>query len=154
MVYDATKSGLNAVVSPPNFFMPSIDTCLRSVVSTTWSGDIDLGEMFLNYMLPDSILPYVGIDVTDVLLPLADNHYDSNEDYKLNERVWYRWSRCMMGFCQSPYNAIKACLHSEEIIRGDRKDTLSPFYWDCIILNLPGHKNYNPSFPWVCKWDS
>ena len=154
MVYDATKSGLNAVVMPPNFFMPSIDTCLRSVVATTWSGDIDLGEMFLNYMLPEIILPYVGIDVTDVLLPPTINYHDPTIDYESNSRVWYRWLRCMMGFCQSPYNAIKASLHSEEIIRGDRRDETSPFFWDCIVLNLPGHKKYNPSFPWVYKWDS
>ena len=58
-----------------------------------------------------------------------------------------------MGFTQSPFNAIKACHHSEEIIRGDRHNINSPFHWDCVVLNLPRNSNYNPIFPWVFKWN-
>ena len=154
MVYDASKCGLNDAVSAPNFFMPTTDSSLRSVSSTTWSGDNDLGEMFLNYMLHASIVPYAGIDITECQLPIENPPVISKPELKEGGRVWERWNRCMMGFTQSPFNAIKACHHSEEIIRGDRRNPLSPFHWDCIVLNLPGGKNYNPSFPWVYKWNS
>ena len=154
MVYDATGCGLNEVVSPPNFFMPTMDSCLRAVDATTYSGDNDLGEMFLNYMLHIYILPYVGIDITECVLPPNENPYASKYVSKENTRDWQRWNRYMMGFLQSPYNAIKACHHSEEVIRGNTHDPLSPFYWDCVVLNLPGSSNYNPAMPWVYKWNS
>ena len=154
MVYDATQCGLNEAVDPPNFFMPTIDSSLRSVESTTWSGDIDLGEMFLNYMLDESIASYAGIDVTDCLLDPKKNIYENRTCLNKKKRIWYHWCRCMMGFTQSPYNAIKACHHSEEVIRGDRRVLPSPFHWDCVVLNLPGMDTYNPAYPWVYKWNS
>ena len=152
MVYDTTNCGLNDAVTPPNFFMPTIDSCLRGMQPTTYSGDTDLGEIFLNYILHLLIAAYVGIDVTQCLLPPKENPYEDRKEMNDKSKVWYRWQRCMMGFCQSPYNAIKACHHSEEVMRGNRRDKTSPFYWDCIVLNLPGGANYNPIFPWVYKW--
>ena len=82
MVYDATKCGLNAAVSPPNFYMRTIDSCLRSMEPTTVTDDNDLGEIFLNYILHVSINAYVGIDVTECLLSPSDNPYETKEDYK------------------------------------------------------------------------
>ena len=113
MVYDATQCGLNEALTPPNFFMPTIDASLRSMEISTWCGDIDLGEMFLNYMLHESILQFAGIDVTECLLPPHENRYESRSEFKEGMRIWYRWLRCMMGFTQSPFSAIKACHHSE-----------------------------------------
>ena len=133
MVYNVFKCGLNDAVSAPNFFMPTTDSSLRSVSATTWSGDNDLGEMFLNYMLHASIVPYAGIDITECQLPIENPPVISKPEVKEGGRVWERWNRCMMGFTQSPYNAIKACHHSEEIIRGDRRNPLSPFHWDYSI---------------------
>ena len=153
-VYDATKCGLNAAVSAPNFYMPTIDACLRSVEASTYSGDNDLGDMFLNYILHEAIRSYVGIDVTDCLLSPKENYYEPRDEYHGRAKIWYRWNRCMMGFSQSPYNAIKACHHSEEIMRGDNRDQQSPFFWDCVVLNLPGNSNYDPAYPWVYKWRS
>jgi hypothetical protein len=34
-----------------------------------WYGDIDLGEMFLNYPLDPILRPYAGVDVTRVISP-------------------------------------------------------------------------------------
>ena len=59
-----------------------------------------------------------------------------------------------MGFRSCPYNAIKACSWSEEVIRGSPNDVNSPFHWDCVVLNLPGTTNYNPMLPWLYKWNS
>ena len=64
MVYDATKCGLNAALWTPNFFLPTIDSILRNADEEIWFGDIDLGEMFLNYWLDEELRPYAGVDVT------------------------------------------------------------------------------------------
>ena len=151
MVYDATKCGLNDSVWAPNFCLPTIDSSLRAVEISTWCGDIDLGEMFLNYMLHEDLQEFAGIDVTECLL---ESDIIGQAMKAKGLRVWYVWERCMTGFKASPYIAIKVCSWSEEIIRGDRSDENSPFYWDCVVLNLPGSENYNPVFPWVYKWNS
>jgi len=51
MVYNASKSLLNAALWAPNFMMPNINSVLNNATLTSWFGDIDLGEMFLNYFL-------------------------------------------------------------------------------------------------------
>ena len=55
MVYDANKCGLNKALWTPNFFLPTIDSILRNADDHTWFGDIDLGEMFLNYWLDEEL---------------------------------------------------------------------------------------------------
>ena len=49
MVYDASKSGLNAVLYAPWFALATVDTSLRSMDRGYWSADNDFGEMFLNF---------------------------------------------------------------------------------------------------------
>lgn len=51
----------------------------------------------------------------------------------------------------SPYQAIRAMLWAENIIRGDRWDSQNPFSWSQIRLNLPGSSSYDPRLPWVSK---
>jgi hypothetical protein len=46
VVYDATACGLNDSLWAPSFFLPTVDSILRNTSSSTWFGDIDLGEMF------------------------------------------------------------------------------------------------------------
>ena len=56
-----------------------------------------------------------------------------------------------MGFRPSPYNSIRMFLIAEEVIRGDRHDPSNPLQWNCILLNLPGTREYNPSIAWISK---
>ena len=56
-----------------------------------------------------------------------------------------------MGFRPSPYNSICMFLIAEEVIRGDRHDPSNPLQWNCILLNLPGTRKYNPSIAWILK---
>jgi hypothetical protein len=51
MVHDASCSGLNKSLWSPNFGLPTVDTLLRGIDLSTWMGDIDVGEMFLNFCL-------------------------------------------------------------------------------------------------------
>ena len=129
--------------------MPTIDTVLRNVSVDTWFGDLDLGEMFLNYPLHEDIQPYAGIDITEVEKLLGSG--TSREDAK---RILERWNRMLMGFTPSPYIATQTFAWSEEIIIGDYSDPSNPFHWDTIVLNLPGTDSYQPDKPWILKWNS
>jgi hypothetical protein len=55
MVYDGSVSGLNDAMWMPRFVLPTLNTHLRSVEAGTFLADIDVGEMFLNFMLHDSV---------------------------------------------------------------------------------------------------
>lgn len=46
MVYDATRSNLNACLWAPNFGMPTVEILLRGINEESWMGDLDIGEMF------------------------------------------------------------------------------------------------------------
>jgi hypothetical protein len=148
MVYDATKSLLNAVLWAPNFPLPTIDTVLNNATMSTWFGDLDLGEMFLNYFLDEKLCPYAGVDVTkigDILnsVPSVDG-----------ARILMRWVRAFMGMTSSPYNCTRAFSWGEDLIAGDRRDPSNPLRWDTVVLNLPGDPCYNPTLPWVFRIDS
>jgi hypothetical protein len=43
---------------------------------------------------------------------------------------------------------------AEEFCRGDRKAKTKLLRWDYIWLNLPGDPYYDPSLPWVMKWNT
>jgi len=146
VVYDATKCGLNQAVWAPNFFLPTIDASLRCMDPTTICGDIDLGEMFLNYPLDATLQPYAGVDVTDI--------EGEHKTGYLATRQWERWVRCLMGFKPSPYITTRAYAWSEETIRGDPSDESSLFHWDDVVLNMPGTSSYDPSRPWMYKVNS
>ena len=145
IVYDGTACGLNDGLWAPNFMLPTVDSVLRNASSSTWFGDIDLGEMFLNYPLDERIRPYAGVDLTYV---------DNDVNDKKAKRIIERWSRCLMGFKPSPYVTTQTFAWSEEIILGDHLDESNPFYWDEVKLNFPGLSNYQPSMPWVYKWNN
>jgi hypothetical protein len=64
MVYDGMKSGLNEMLWAPWFSLPMIDSLLRSVEPGTWMADNDVGEMFLNFFLHESVQALCGVDLT------------------------------------------------------------------------------------------
>lgn len=141
-VYDATKSGLNDAVWSPSFFMPTADSLFRMIDFDTWLGDIDLGEMFLNFWLDPRLRAYTGVDITG---------FCTDEERAGRSVVWERWERLLMGFRPSPYTTIRQLLWGEEIVRGDRSDPKNIFRWERIRLNLPGSPVFDPILPWVSK---
>ena len=149
VVYDATKCGLNNALWSANFWLPTIDTILRNSSLDAWYGDIDLGEMFLNYPLDPRLRPYAGIDVTAVLNPTL-----SDAELRQCKREVQRWGRCAMGLTTSPILCTKAFAWSEEMIRGDRLCVSNCLGWDIVHLNLPGSASYNPSLPYAYRVDS
>jgi hypothetical protein len=145
-VYDATKSGLNKAIWAPNFCLPNIASVLHNSDDKTFYGDIDIGEMFLNYFLDPDLRPWAGVD-------LSGGSASIIPEKEAAKRVILRWNRSLMGVRSSPFNCVRAYLISEEIIKGDCKDKGNPFRWHRVILILPGTKKYDPSRPWLYKWD-
>ena len=141
IVYDASACGLNDALWCPNFFLPSIDSVLRNAGSETWFGDIDLGEMFLNFQLDEKILPWVGVDISELegLPP---------------QSIIARWERTLMGLRPSPHICTQTFSWAEDVIRGNRLDPANPLAWDTVVLNLPGDKYYDPERPWVYRFNS
>ena len=49
--YDGTASGFNNLVWVTNFLLPSVKTLICGTSPNSWMVDLDIGEMFLNFML-------------------------------------------------------------------------------------------------------
>ena len=100
--------------------------------------------MFLNFPLDETIKPYCGVNLTC----FADDLNFPSSSPRL------RWNRTWMGFRPSPYLAIRHLAISEEFVRGDRLNPLNPFKFDRVILNLPCSSEFDPTMPWIYKWNS
>jgi hypothetical protein len=141
LVYDGSVSGLNCAIWVPRFFLPTIRTHLRAVDEGTFMADVDIGEMFLNFILHQELQGLAGVDLT---------HFFPSEEGK-DPKVWETWQRAAMDLRSSPYQTVQAMGVAEEFIRGDRRDPTNVYGWDNVKLNLPGSDDYNPNRPWVYK---
>ena len=147
VVYDATRSLLNAKVWSPNFFMPTIATPLRALLYGYWVVDFDLGEFFLNFPLPEALRKYVGVRMEAIkeILGTMDN-----TPLVFSHESWVRY---LMGFTASPFSTIKSFYHAEEAVVGDHTRKDSPVRWDRVILNCIGDPKFDPRLPFVIQWD-
>ena len=144
MVYDGTKSGLNASLHAPWFSLATVDSMLRSVDVTTWSADNDFGEMFLNFWIHPEIRKYTGVDLT-ALFP------EESDVGSGKKRKWEAWVRCAMGITVSPYQTTQCSQRVKRVIFGCRFDKKNIFRWARVEINLPGSVEYDPSKPWICN---
>jgi len=121
LVYDCTRSLVNDALWAPSFALPTIEAVLQAMESDTWGADVDLGKMFLNFMLHESLQAFCGVDMTPFF----------PEELKDGcKALWEWWTWCLMGLTISPYQTIRAILLVEEVICSDRQDTLNPFQWE------------------------
>jgi hypothetical protein len=88
------------------FALPTIEAVLRAVDTETWGTDVDLGEMFLNFTLHESLQQFCGVD----LMP-----YFTEDMVEGCQMLWERWTRCLMIL---PYQMICAFLLAGR--RGDK----------------------------------
>jgi hypothetical protein len=139
LVYDGTKSGLNRAVWAPWFPLPTVEAHLRCVEPGTYMGDIDIGEMFLNFMLHPRMQQYAGVDLTPFFPEEVSNSSTARRV------LWELWTRCGMGFKFSPYQTVQGVLFADVFIRGDRMDPTNVLRWARVVLNLPGSPTYTPS---------
>ena len=107
MVYDGTKSGLNDAIWVPSFWLPTVRTLLRMVTFETWMSDLDVGEMFLNFILHSSLRPYCGVDLTQFF----------PEEAQMNlGRLIEVWTMPGMGFKWSPYQCTQGMMVLDKVI--------------------------------------
>lgn len=66
MVYDETASGLNERLWLPGFPLPTAETHLRALEPDYFMADVDIGEMFLNFVLHESLQAMAGVDLISV----------------------------------------------------------------------------------------
>ena len=59
-----------------------------------------------------------------------------------------------MGLRASLEWAVRYYYIAEEFLRGNEKYPSNPFYWDKIVINALGNKDFNPVLPLVFKFDS
>lgn len=144
LVYNGTSCGLNQALWSPSFWLPFPKSACSLLSYNYFSGDIDLGEMFLNFPLHKQLQEYSGIDLT-----VHQKELELPSDATTN----YRWTRNWMGARSSPYSSVRFYYIAEEFCRGDRTDLTNALRWDLVKLNLPGDISYNPSLPRVQKWD-
>ena len=142
MVYDGSKSGLNASLWAPWFSLPTIDTMARWVIAGSWLADNDYGEQFLNFPLHPELQKYCGVDLTQLFPELTKPE---------SQLVVGRWTRNAMGLRPSPYSSVQGALIAKHLIMGDPKDKSNPFTWEIIRLNLPGTQDYDATLPWILK---
>ena len=66
MVYNGISSGLNKVQWAPHFMSPTMSINIRATKIGTNMGDIDIGEMILNFIMHKSIRKSFRLDVTHI----------------------------------------------------------------------------------------
>jgi hypothetical protein len=131
-----SASGLNDVLWVPGFWLPSVYNVMDSCTHASLFGDVDIGEMFLNFPLDLRIRAYCGVDLTWIK--------DSDQT------VWECWQRMAMVFLRSsPWVTTRLVAWMVEFVVGDKACPHNSFRWDRVILNLPGDSDYNPAMPRV-----
>ena len=58
-----------------------------------------------------------------------------------------------MGFSHSPFYATVYYYMSLKLFLGKSRRKGNYFRWDLIKMNFPGSSTFNPSLPWVMKWN-
>ena len=66
MVYNGTGCGLNEAVWAPHFGLPTVRQTLRSLLPGYEQCDMDVGEMFLIFLLHEEMKQMSGVDITFV----------------------------------------------------------------------------------------
>ena len=57
LVYDGTNNLLNPCVWVPTFWLPTVDSLLRSLDNNSWMTYRDVADMFMNYQLDPAVVP-------------------------------------------------------------------------------------------------
>ena len=66
MVYNGTYSGMNTSLWDPHFELPMVVFTLHFVEKGAFMADRDIGDMLLNLMLSEELIPFCGVYVMNV----------------------------------------------------------------------------------------
>ena len=152
LVFNGTSCGLNDSVWSSNFWLPTSKTMTRLLSYGYEVVDLDIGEMFLNFPLHESLVPYSGMDLSPFRKEITRD-FPELKEWLAKKRLLTTWTRCWFGFTGSPELSARHYYLAEEFVRGDRLATNNPLRWDSVVLNLIGAEDYNPALANVFKWD-
>ena len=144
MAYNGTLCGLNDCIFAPNFALPTPEQAALSLTPESFCVDLDLGEMFLNFPLDKALRPYAGVNLTGLKAYLGVSKEGA---------LWERWDRLFMGFRPSPFLSCRFYHWAAEVAEGNPTECKNPLRYDKVLLNLPGDPRYDPTKPWVMKWN-
>ena len=149
-VFNGTSCGLTDALWCPNFWLPNAKSLLRSVTFNSKFVDLDFGEMFHNFPLHPSLIPFSGVDLTPFRKDLDSLGLTS---HLKGSKLLATWTRTWMGLKTIPEHCVRYYYFLEELIRGNQRETNNPMRFDKIILNIFGNEDYNPTLSNVIKWD-
>ena len=66
IVYNGTYNGINTSRWGPHFALPMVRSTIRAVEKGTFMADWEIGDMLFNFMLSDEVIPFCGLDLTNV----------------------------------------------------------------------------------------
>ena len=66
IVYNGTYSGMNTSLLDPHFALPMVRSTIRALEKVVFMVDQDIGDMLLNFLLSEVVIPFCGLDVIDV----------------------------------------------------------------------------------------
>jgi len=103
---------LNDTLWAPHFGLPCVRQTVRSLMPGYLQCDIDIGEMFLNFMLHDDLRALSGVD-----LKFARSDDVNDEDWeRTRPAVYERWCRNWMGLRDSPYRSIQQLIRLKMVL--------------------------------------
>jgi hypothetical protein len=100
--------------------------------------DMDVGEMFLNYLMHYSERHMFGARIVSGEPP--------NEVQPI-----MRFQRLLFGGAPCPYMAVQGHARAMELVLGDHKDPSNPLHWMSTITNWPFTVGYDPSLPRIVR---
>ena len=117
IVFNGTENGLNAIVWVPSFFLSTSHSLGRILQVNTYQLDMDVGEIFVNFPMHNSMRPYCGVNLSKF------------DDLSLDEKEKrQRWARLWFGFKPSPHYSVRFLSIAQEQARGDHSIESNPFH--------------------------
>jgi hypothetical protein len=107
LVYDGLVSGLNLTIWVPQFFLSTIRTHLQAVDESKYMADMDIGKMFLNFILHKDLRVLAGVNLSHYFLD------------KKASPLWEMWQQADVGLRSSPFQCVQAMGITEEFICGN-----------------------------------
>ena len=97
--------------------------------------DADIGEMFLNFPLHQSLRFHSGMDLTPFRSKLR-RYFPEHESFLNGKKIAAFWWRTWFGLTASPEQSACHYYHAEEFVRGYQRDKKNPLIWDELKLSL------------------
>ena len=167
VIWDCKANGHNRVLWAPGFMLPGGDDGENMLVkwldrpvanylddvncevdysqdertyTKSMQFDVDVGEMFYNF----------GTHIKDRIY-LGARYITTQPEGEIEPETFLRFTGLPFGGRPCPFNACQGQARILELCEGDRHEETNPFQWECVRLNLPTSKTWDPSMPRVMK---